>query len=81
MLLYAWPAVAAAFVFVVLVRVAPPGGLWNARMLPFLYLFSLLVAACGASWWPPGWPGCCSGSWGCRCAAQWQWWRSWWWRR
>ncbi|HEX5877352.1 MAG TPA: 6-pyruvoyl-tetrahydropterin synthase-related protein [Actinomycetota bacterium] len=48
-LLYAWPAAAAAFVFVVLVRVAPEAALWNARMLPFLYLFSLLVAAYGAS--------------------------------
>jgi hypothetical protein len=48
-LLYAWPAVAAAFVFVVLIRVAPQAALWNARMLPFLYLFSLLVAAYGAS--------------------------------
>ena len=49
MLLYAWLAAAAAFVFVVLVRVAPQAALWNARMLPFLYLFSLLVAAYGAS--------------------------------
>jgi 6-pyruvoyl-tetrahydropterin synthase related domain len=48
-LLYAWPAAAAAFVFVALVRVAPQAALWNARMLPFLYLFSLLVAAYGAS--------------------------------
>ena len=48
-LLYAWPAAAAAFVFVALIRVAPQAALWNARMLPFLYLFSLLVAAYGAS--------------------------------
>jgi 6-pyruvoyl-tetrahydropterin synthase related domain len=48
-LLYAWPAAGAAFVFVVLIRVAPEAALWNARMLPFLYLFSLLVAAYGAS--------------------------------
>jgi hypothetical protein len=48
-LLYAWPAAAAAFVFVALLRVAPEAALWNARMLPFLYLFSLLVAAYGAS--------------------------------
>ena len=48
-LLFAWPGAAAAFVFVVLVRVAPEAALWNARMLPFLYLFSLLVAAYGAS--------------------------------
>jgi 6-pyruvoyl-tetrahydropterin synthase related domain len=48
-LLYAWPAAAAAFVFVALLRVAPQAALWNARMLPFLYLFSLLVAAYGAA--------------------------------
>jgi 6-pyruvoyl-tetrahydropterin synthase related domain len=48
-LLYAWPGAVAAFVFVALVRIAPEAALWNARMLPFLYLFSLLVAAYGAS--------------------------------
>jgi hypothetical protein len=48
-LLYAWPAAVAAFVFVALVRVAPEAALWNARMLPFIYLFCLLVAAYGAS--------------------------------
>jgi 6-pyruvoyl-tetrahydropterin synthase related domain len=48
-LLYAWPAAAAALVFVALIQVAPEAALWNARMLPFLYLFSLLVAAYGAS--------------------------------
>jgi 6-pyruvoyl-tetrahydropterin synthase related domain len=48
-LLFAWPAAAAAFVFVALIRVAPEAALWNARMLPFLYLFSLLVAAYGAA--------------------------------
>jgi hypothetical protein len=48
-LLYAWPAAVTAFVFVVLIRIAPQAALWNARMLPFLYLFSLLVAAYGAS--------------------------------
>jgi hypothetical protein len=48
-LLYAWPAAATAFVFVALLRLAPQAALWNARMLPFLYLFSLLVAAYGAS--------------------------------
>ena len=81
-LLYAWPAAAAAFVFVVLVRVAPQAALWNARMLPFLYLFSLLVAPTAPRWWPPGWPSCCSGGRGCRCATPgWRWWRSWWWRR
>jgi hypothetical protein len=57
-LLYAWPAAAAAFMFVVLLRIAPQAALWNARMLPFLYLFSLLVAAYGASvaaGWLSGW--------------------------
>jgi hypothetical protein len=49
MLLFAWPAAAVAFVFVALIRVAPEAALWNARMLPFLYLFSLLVAAYGGS--------------------------------
>jgi hypothetical protein len=48
-LLYAWPAAVAAFVFVALIRVAPEAALWNARMLPFIYLFCLLVAAYGAS--------------------------------
>jgi hypothetical protein len=48
-LLFAWPGAVAAFVFVALIRVAPEAPLWNARMLPFLYLFSLLVAAYGAS--------------------------------
>ena len=48
-LLYAWPAAVAAFLFVALTRIAPEAALWNARMLPFLYLFSLLVAAYGAS--------------------------------
>jgi hypothetical protein len=48
-LLFGWPAAVAAFVFVALIRIAPEAALWNARMLPFLYLFSLLVAAYGAS--------------------------------
>ena len=48
-LLYAWPGAVAAFVFVALTRTAPEAALWNVRMLPFLYLFSLLVAAYGAS--------------------------------
>jgi hypothetical protein len=48
-LLYTWPAAVAAFVFVALIRIAPEAALWNARMLPFIYLFSLLVAAYGAS--------------------------------
>jgi 6-pyruvoyl-tetrahydropterin synthase related domain len=57
-LLYAWPAAVTAFLFVALLRVAPQAALWNARMLPFLYLFSLLVAAYGASLvagWVAGW--------------------------
>ncbi len=57
-LLFAWPAAAVAFVFVALIRVAPEAALWNARMLPFLYLFSLLLAAYGASvvaGWVAGW--------------------------
>jgi 6-pyruvoyl-tetrahydropterin synthase related domain len=48
-LLYAWPAAVAAFVFVALIRVAPQAALWNARMLPFIYLFCLLIAAYGAA--------------------------------
>jgi hypothetical protein len=48
-LLYAWPAAVAAFVFVALIRLAPEAALWNARMLPFVYLFSLLIAAYGAA--------------------------------
>jgi 6-pyruvoyl-tetrahydropterin synthase-like protein len=48
-LLFAWPGAATALVFVAVIRVAPQAPLWNARMLPFLYLFSLLVAAYGAA--------------------------------
>ena len=48
-LLFAWPGAATALVFVALIRVAPEAALWNARMLPFQYLFSLLVAAYGAA--------------------------------
>jgi 6-pyruvoyl-tetrahydropterin synthase related domain len=48
-LLYAWPAAVAGFVFVALIRIAPQAALWNARMLPFVYLFSLLIAAYGAA--------------------------------
>jgi 6-pyruvoyl-tetrahydropterin synthase related domain len=48
-LLYAWPAAVAAFLFVALVQLAPEAALWNARMLPFIYLFSLLVAAYGGA--------------------------------
>jgi hypothetical protein len=49
MLLYAWPAAVAAFVFVGLIRFAPQAALWNARLLPFIYLCSLLLAAYGAA--------------------------------
>jgi hypothetical protein len=48
-LLYAWPAAAAVCVFAFLARFAPKAALWNARMLPFIYLFALLVAAYGAA--------------------------------
>lgn len=48
-LLYAWPASVAVCVFVLLARFAPKAALWNARMLPFIYLFALLVAAYGAA--------------------------------
>ena len=48
-LLFAWPAAVCAFLFVLLVRVAPEAALWNTRLLPFLYLCSLLIAAYGAA--------------------------------
>ncbi|HYY82295.1 MAG TPA: 6-pyruvoyl-tetrahydropterin synthase-related protein, partial [Actinomycetes bacterium] len=48
-LLFAWPAAVAAFLFVLLVRIAPKAALWNARLLPFIYLCCLLVAAYGAA--------------------------------
>jgi hypothetical protein len=48
-LLYAWPAAVAVCLFAFLARFAPKAPLWNARMLPFIYLFSLLVAAYGAA--------------------------------
>jgi hypothetical protein len=48
-LLFAWPAAVAAFAFVVLLRFAPKAALWNARLLPFIYLCSLLIAAYGAA--------------------------------
>jgi len=48
-LLYAWPASVAVCLFVLLARFAPKAALWNARMLPFIYLFALLVAAYGAA--------------------------------
>jgi hypothetical protein len=48
-LLFAWPGLVAAVLFVALVRFMPKGSLWNARLLPFIYLCSLLVAAYGAA--------------------------------
>jgi len=48
-LLYAWPAAVAVCLFAILARFAPKAALWNARMLPFIYLFALLVAAYGAA--------------------------------
>jgi 6-pyruvoyl-tetrahydropterin synthase related domain len=48
-LLFAWPAMVAAFVYVALPRLVPAGALWNARLLPLIYLCELLVAAYGAS--------------------------------
>ena len=81
-LLYAWPGAVAAFLFVALTRIAPEAALWNARMLPFLYLFSLLVAAYGASvvaGWVAAW---LSGAPGCHCGTPgWPWSSSWWWPR
>jgi len=48
-LLFAWPGLIAAVLFVALVRFMPKGSLWNARLLPFIYLCALLVAAYGAA--------------------------------
>jgi len=48
-LLFAWPAMVAAFVYVALPRLIPGGALWNARLLPLIYLCELLVAAYGAA--------------------------------
>lgn len=48
-LLFAWPGLVAAVLFVALVRFMPKGSLWNARLLPFIYLCALLVAAYGAA--------------------------------
>jgi len=48
-LLFAWPAMVAAFVYVALPRLVPGGALWNARLLPLIYLCELLVAAYGAT--------------------------------
>jgi 6-pyruvoyl-tetrahydropterin synthase-like protein len=48
-LLFAWPAMLAVFAYVTLPHVIPGGALWNARMLPLIYLAELLIAAYGAS--------------------------------
>jgi 6-pyruvoyl-tetrahydropterin synthase related domain len=48
-LLYAWPGVLAVAVYALLARFFPKASLWNARMLPFIYLCALLVAAYGAA--------------------------------
>jgi 6-pyruvoyl-tetrahydropterin synthase related domain len=48
-LLFAWPAMVAAFVFVALPQFVPAGALWNARLLPLVYLCELLLAAYGAA--------------------------------
>lgn len=49
MLLLAWPVAVGVLVFGVLTRIWPEAALWNARMLPFIYLFSMLLAAYGAT--------------------------------
>jgi hypothetical protein len=48
-LLFAWPAMVAAFIYVALPRLVPAGALWNARLLPLIYLCELLIAAYGAA--------------------------------
>ena len=48
-LLFAWPAMVAAFVYVALPQLVPAGALWNARLLPLIYLCELLIAAYGAA--------------------------------
>jgi 6-pyruvoyl-tetrahydropterin synthase related domain len=48
-LLFAWPAMVAAFIYVALPRLVPGGALWNARLLPLIYLCELLLAAYGAA--------------------------------
>jgi hypothetical protein len=48
-LLFAWPATVAAFIYVALPRLVPGGALWNARLLPLIYLCELLIAAYGAA--------------------------------
>jgi 6-pyruvoyl-tetrahydropterin synthase related domain len=48
-LLFVWPIVATSFAYLFLMVAFPESSLWNARMLPFLYLFCLLLAAYGGS--------------------------------
>jgi hypothetical protein len=48
-LLFAWPGAVAVAVFALLENFFPKASLWNARMLPFIYLFALLLAAYGAA--------------------------------
>ncbi len=48
-LLFAWPGTVAVAVFALMERYFPKASLWNARMLPFIYLCMLLVAAYGAA--------------------------------
>jgi len=48
-LLFAWPAILAAFAYVAVPHLIPAGAIWNARMLPLIYLCELLVAAYGAA--------------------------------
>jgi hypothetical protein len=48
-LLFAWPAMLAAFAYVALPHFIPAGALWNARLLPLIYLCELLVAAYGGA--------------------------------
>ena len=49
LLLFAWPGLLAAATYVVLEHFFPRAALWNARMLPFVYLFALLLAAWGTT--------------------------------
>jgi hypothetical protein len=49
MLLYAWPGVISILLFAALATYAPMAPLWNARLLPFIYLCFLLIAAYGAA--------------------------------
>jgi hypothetical protein len=48
-LLFAWPGTVAVAVFALLENFFPKASLWNARMLPFIYLCMMLVAAYGAA--------------------------------